>query len=93
MYRGFELAYYLLRISAAIDKKPLTKLIRSLATYLIESQGKIQIGIPWFHHTLYNNEPKEKTGRPVTASFDSEHFVRESTFLLRLVRDFPDVIK
>jgi hypothetical protein len=93
VYRGFELAYYLLKINEMLEKKPLSKLIRNVASYLIDSGSKIRLGTEWFHHSLYNNEPKEKNVRPVTGPFDTRTFIREASYLLKLVNHFPDMIR
>jgi hypothetical protein len=93
IYRGFELAYYLLKMANFIEKKHLVKLLKNLASYLIDSGSRIPLGIQWFHHTLYNNELKEKTGKPVIGPFNASSFVPEASHLVRLISDFPEVIK
>jgi len=89
--RGYETAYHLLKFY----KKTSVPLIKETIEHIVEDivyfAMKKPAGLAFINHTLWSINGKKPANAP-QAPFNSQSFVNESFYLLKLIEEFPEFI-
>ncbi len=90
LFRGYELAYLLLKLNKLLSTKSNNNLAELLAGQLIGFTSQKPLGTAYFLHTLWDSQGKIKKDREPFGPIDSRRLAREGYYLLKLKKEFSD---